>query len=71
MRYWTLALALLSSTVAIAHSSGDEARKVADCEKFPGTASAGVRGECLKCVQRPKPHHFHAKETGDKRCQAD
>ena len=54
---------------ALAHSTGDEAKSVAECQKFAGTASHGLRGECLKCVQRAKAHHFHSTETGANRCQ--
>ena len=54
-----------------AHPTGHESRTVADCEKLPGTAEAGERGMCLKCVQRPKPHHFHPDMAKGDRCHPD
>ena len=68
-RLWLAAAFSLLGGVALAHSTGDEAKSVAECQKFPGTASFGVRGECLKCVQRAKPHHFHPNEAAANRCQ--
>jgi hypothetical protein len=62
------AMLLVGAPVAFAHSDGKEARKVADCERLPGTASAGERGQCLKCVQRPQKHHYHPDAVPGARC---
>jgi len=56
---------------AQAHSTGHESRTVVDCEKLPGTATLGERGGCLRCVQRPRKHHFHPDYPAGKRCRPD
>lgn len=65
-----LALALCAFG-ARAHSTGHESRTAADCEKLPGTAAKGERGACLRCVQRPRKHHFHPDYPAGKRCRPD
>ena len=62
---------LAGAPLALAHSTGHESRTPADCEKLPGTATGGERGNCLKCVQRPKPHHFHPDMAKGERCHPD
>jgi hypothetical protein len=57
--------------LAIAHSNGHESRTVAECEKLPGTATAGERGQCLACVQRPVKHHYHPDYKAGERCRPD
>jgi hypothetical protein len=75
MRTLTLGLALVAATLvgsfAAAHSNGHESRTVAQCERLPGTAAAGERAQCLKCVQRPKPHHYHPDYPAGDRCRPD
>jgi hypothetical protein len=63
---------LVGAGAVLAHSTGHESRTAADCEKLPGTASRGERGNCLKCVQRPKGKwHFHPDYPKGKRCRSD
>ncbi len=62
---------LLCSAVAFAHSTGHESRTVAGCEKLPGTASKGERAQCLRCIQRAKPHHYHPDYPKGNRCRPD
>jgi len=61
----------LGAPLAYAHSNGHESRTVADCEKLPGTAAAGERGMCLKCVQRPVKSHYHPDYPPGNRCRPD
>jgi hypothetical protein len=64
-----LALLLIGlASRAAAHPTGHESRTVAECEKLPGTATAGERGQCLRCVSRPRPHHFHPDMVKGDRC---
>jgi len=60
-----------AAPAAWAHPTGHESRSVADCERLPGTDAAGERGQCLRCVQRPKPHHFHPDMVKGDRCHPD
>ncbi len=62
---------VLLGSVAFAHSTGHESRTVAGCEKLPGTASKGERAQCLRCIQRPKPHHYHPDYPKGQRCRPD
>ena len=74
MRKIILGAALLLSLgapLAYAHSNGHESRTVADCEKLPGTAAAGERGMCLKCVQKTEKMHYHPDYPPGKRCRPD
>jgi hypothetical protein len=57
--------------LAIAHDTGHESRTAADCEKLPGTAEAGERAQCLRCVARPVKHHYHPDFPAGKRCRPD
>lgn len=57
--------------MALAHSTGHESRTAADCERLPGTEAAGERSQCLRCVQRPKPHHYHPDMVKGDRCHPD
>jgi len=69
-----LAVLLLSSGVAslaVAHSNGHESRTVAECERLPGTQSEGERAQCLRCIQRPKKHHYHPDYPAGERCRPD
>ncbi len=65
------AILFAAAPAVLAHSTGHESRTVADCEKLPGTAAAGERGQCLRCVQRPKPHHYHPDMAKGDRCHPD
>ena len=62
---------LAVAPLALAHSNGHESRTVAECEKLPGTATAGERGQCLSCVQRPVKHHYHPDYPPGNRCRPD
>jgi hypothetical protein len=53
--------------VALAHSTGHESRTPADCEKLP----TPERQQCLRCVTRPKPHHYHPDYPAGDRCRPD
>jgi hypothetical protein len=66
-----IAVLLTGAPFALAHDTGHESRTPADCEKLPGTAAKGERGECLKCVARPQKHHFHPDNPVGKRCRPD
>ena len=61
----------LCALAAQAHSNGHESRTVAECERLPGTVEKGPRGACLRCVQRPRKHHFHPDYPAGKRCRPD
>jgi len=56
---------------AFAHSNGHESRTPAQCERLPGTEKEGERAQCLKCVTRPKPHHYHPDYPAGERCRPD
>jgi hypothetical protein len=64
----SLVLLCAASGVAAAHSTGHESRTVAECERLPGTQMAGERGQCLRCVERPRPHHYHPDMVRGDRC---
>jgi hypothetical protein len=64
-------LLALSAPFALAHSNGHESRTPAQCERLPGTQMEGERGACLKCVTRPKPHHYHPDYPAGERCRPD
>lgn len=61
----------VGASVVLAHSTGHESRKPADCEKLPGTAKTGERGACLACVTRPQKHHYHPDYPEGDRCRPD
>jgi hypothetical protein len=65
-----LALAA-AAPLAWAHSNGHESRTAAECERLPGTAKAGERAQCLKCVARPVKHHYHPDYPPGNRCRPD
>jgi hypothetical protein len=73
----TLSLFLVSFTVTLAgslvfaHSTGHESRTVGECERLPGTAKEGERAQCIKCVTRPKKHHYHPDNPEGNRCRPD
>jgi hypothetical protein len=56
---------------AAAHSNGHESRTPAQCERLPGTQAEGERAQCLRCVTRPKPHHYHPDYPAGERCRPD
>jgi hypothetical protein len=62
---------LLAQTSTFAHSNGHESRTPAQCERLPGTAKEGERAQCLACVTRPKPHHYHPDYPAGQRCRPD
>ena len=64
-------LGLGAAAVAAAHDTGHESRTPAQCELLPGSNNAGERGACLKCVSRPKKHHFHPDYPPGDRCRPD
>jgi hypothetical protein len=57
--------------LAVAHSTGHESRTVAECERLPGTQEQGERAQCLRCVTRPKKHHYHPDYPPGERCRPD
>ena len=61
----------LFAPLALAHDTGHESRTADQCEKLPGTARKGERAQCLKCVARPKKHHYHPDYKPGKRCRPD
>ena len=66
-----LSAVLAAHSIVLAHSNGHESRTVAECERLPGTAQAGERAQCLRCVSRPKPHHYHPDYAAGNRCRPD
>jgi len=68
-----LALAIFAgfAGVALAHSNGHESRTPAQCERLPGSESQGDRAHCLRCVTRPRPHHYHPDFPAGERCRPD
>jgi hypothetical protein len=77
VRRWSfvaLGLATLwaaSTPLVAAHSNGHESRTVEQCERLPGTQTAGERAQCLRCVSRPRPHHYHPDYPPGGRCRPD
>ena len=72
--FGSLAFAFAVATVgsvALAHSNGHESRTVADCEKLPGTQTAGERGACLACIRRAGKWHYHPDYPAGNRCRPD
>jgi len=65
MRTMLFAITLLATPLALAHSTGDEARTPEQCAKF----APPMRGHCLECVGRPRPHHFHPGAPAGARCR--
>lgn len=64
----------VGGSFAYAHSTGHESRTAADCEKLPGTATAGERAGCLACIGRnndKEKFHFHPDYPPGKRCRPD
>jgi hypothetical protein len=74
MRRWVVTsaglLGLAFAAPLWAHSTGHESRTPQQCELLPGTNSEGERGQCLKCVARPKKH-YHPDYPAGKRCRPD
>jgi hypothetical protein len=58
-----------AAPMARAHKTGHESRTPAQCERLPGTQTTGERANCLRCVARPKPHHFHPDYPAGTRCR--
>ena len=67
----TLSIATGIAGFALAHSNGHESRTPAQCERLPGTEKEGERAQCLACVKRPKPHHYHPDYPAGERCRPD
>ena len=63
--------ALAVQSRAVAHSNGHESRTPAQCERLPGSENEGERAQCLRCVSRPKPHHYHPDYPAGERCRPD
>ncbi len=61
----------LGGGAVLAHDTGHESRSVSECEKLPGTGKKGQRAACLRCVQRPRKHHFHPDYPAGRRCRPD
>ena len=62
---------MLAAPLAFAHDNGHESRTVAQCERLPGTQTAGERAQCLACVTRPVKHHYHPDYPAGERCRPD
>ena len=56
---------------AFAHDNGHESRTVKQCERLPGSATAGERAQCLRCIERPVKHHYHPDYPAGNRCRPD
>ena len=69
------ALLLGGAGEALAHDTGHESRAPAQCEVLPGTASRGLRANCLRCVsktgRRGRRFHFHPDNPRGRRCRPD
>jgi hypothetical protein len=68
------AATLVFGSVALAHSTGHESRTTSDCEKLPGSQSAGERSQCLSCIARNTPNakwHYHPDNAAGNRCRPD
>jgi|GEM_PF-6659724 len=52
---------------AEAHPTGTELRNAQQCSALQGP----LRGHCLECVARPRPHHFHPEAAAGQRCRPD
>jgi hypothetical protein len=62
-----IGLALLATPlVATAHRTGDDRRTVDACRTLPTPAA---RQACIACVQRSRPHHYHANAPAGERCR--
>lgn len=66
-----LVAGVAARSTAFAHANGHESRTVAECERLPGTAKEGERAQCLRCVARPKKHHYHPDYPAGQRCRPD
>lgn len=64
-------LGVSAGSLVFAHSTGHESRTVGDCERLPGSAKEGERAQCIKCVTRPKKHHYHPDYPAGDRCRPD
>ncbi len=67
MRALLLAAVLFAPSLAFAHSTGRESRTPAQCEQLPKPE----RRACLRCVARPRRHHFHPDYPPGNRCRPD
>ncbi len=68
------AACLAFGSVALAHSNGHESRTTSDCEKLPGSATAGERAACLACIGRNSAstkYHYHPDYPAGDRCRVD
>jgi hypothetical protein len=65
------AVSCVGLPIALAHDTGHESRTPEQCERLPGTAKAGERAQCLRCVTRPQKHHYHPDYPAGKRCRPD
>jgi len=65
------AASLAFGSLALAHSNGHESRTNADCQKLPGSASAGERAACLACIGKQGKWHYHPDYAAGNRCRPD
>lgn len=77
---WVVGIGLFGllalSAGAQAHSTGKEIRldkvgTTSGCNKLTGTAKTGDRANCIKCLKRQAPHHYHTENPEGKRCRPD
>lgn len=57
----------LLAPAARGHNNGHESRKPPQCERLP----TPERQQCLSCVTRPLPHHYHPDYPAGSRCRPD
>jgi len=58
---------LFAASPASAHPTGTELRTAQQCSAL----QPPMRGHCLECVARPRPHHFHPDAQAGQRCRPD
>jgi hypothetical protein len=68
MRRWILALTgvslLAGASLAAAHSGDGMKTSPGDCDQ----KNDRTRKECLECVTKSPPHHYHPDAAPEKRC---
>jgi hypothetical protein len=63
---FVLGFALVAIPLAVsAHPTGNERRTVAACRLIP---DRNDRQECIVCVSRPRPHHYHPRGAAPGYC---
>lgn len=60
-----VAVVTLASGVVLAHRTGNERRTPAECRALRDPVR---QRQCLVCIARPRPHHYHPLQTEGWRC---